>query len=74
MEGNKEKLLNDFLKMSEGKNTDDMLPLLMAFSQKAKKEKITFTKEESVTIIENLTKNMPKERANQLKMLANMMF
>lgn len=70
----KQTLLNEFLKMSEGKTSDDMLPLLMAFSQKAKKEKISFTKEESMKIIENLTKDMPPERTNQLKMLANMMF
>ena len=74
MMNEKQRLIQDFMKLSEGKSSDDMLPLLMAFGQKAKKDNIKFTKEEALNIIENMTKSMPSERSSKLKALANMMF
>ena len=42
MDEKKLRLLNDFQKLSEGKSSEDMIPLVLAFMEKAKKENITF--------------------------------
>ncbi len=70
----KEKLLEDFIKMSEGKGSEDMLPLLLAFSNKAKKEGISFSKEETIYLIDKISVNLPPEKQSQIKMLTQMMF
>ena len=38
MDEKKLRLLNDFQKLSEGKSSEDMIPLVLAFMEKAKKE------------------------------------
>ena len=43
MDEKKLRLLNDFQKLSEGKSSEDMIPLVLAFMEKAKKENITFS-------------------------------
>lgn len=67
---NKEELLTEFVKLSKDKSQDDMLPLLLAFSKKAKKEGIHFEKDEVLTMIDAFAKDMPREKVDQIKMLA----
>lgn len=65
-------LLNEAKKLASGKKSDDMLPLLLAISNKAKKEGIQFTPEEITTIIEYIKKDMPPEDQNKLDTLMRM--
>ena len=39
-------LINNFANIAKGKGSDEMLPLLLAVSNKAKKEGISFTQDE----------------------------
>ena len=52
MDEKKLRLLNDFQKLSEGKSSEDMIPLVLAFMEKAKKENITFSKDEISVLFE----------------------
>ena len=52
------RLLNDFQKLSEGKSSEDMIPLVLAFMEKAKKENITFSKDEISVLFEEARKGM----------------
>lgn len=58
MDEKKLRLLNDFQKLSEGKSSEDMIPLVLAFMEKAKKENITFSKDEISVIFEEARKGM----------------
>lgn len=58
MDEKKLKLLNDFQKLSEGKSSEDMIPLVLAFMEKAKKENITFSKDEISVLFEEARKGM----------------
>lgn len=58
MDEKKLRLLNDFQKLSEGKSSEDMIPLVLAFMEKAKKEKITFSKDEISVLFEEARKGM----------------
>ena len=68
----KAKLLEDFTKMAEGKTTDELLPLILAISKKAKSEGISFTKEETSLLFENMKKNMSPEEQQKADMLLKM--
>lgn len=54
IDSNKMKLLEDFQKLSEGKSTEELIPLVLAFMDKAKKENISFSKEEVAFLMEKL--------------------
>lgn len=58
MDEKKLRLLNDFQKLSEGKSSEDMIPLVLAFMEKAKKENITFSKDEISVLFEEARKVM----------------
>ena len=58
MDEKKLRLLNDFQKLSEGKSSEDMIPLVLAFMKKAKKENITFSKDEISVLFEEARKGM----------------
>ena len=58
MDEKKLRLLNDFQKLSEGKSSEDMIPLVLAFMEKAKKENITFSKDETSVLFEEARKGM----------------
>ena len=60
----KMKLLDEFMEMSKGRTSDEILPLILAISQKAKQMGLIFTKDETLMLIENIKKDMsPKDRA-----------
>ena len=58
MDEKKLRLLNDFQKLSEGKSSEDMIPLVLSFMEKAKKENITFSKDEISVLFEEERKGM----------------
>ena len=58
MDEKKLRLLNDFQKLSEGKSSEDIIPLVLAFMEKAKKENITFSKDEISVLFEEARKGM----------------
>ena len=47
----KQLLLNEFKTLSQGKKNDEIIPLLFAINDKAKKSGITFTKEDCQLVI-----------------------
>lgn len=49
----KMKLLDDFKRLSEGKKSEELIPLVLAFIEKAKKEEISFSKEEITFLLNN---------------------
>lgn len=69
----KMKLINEFIEMAKGRNTDEILPLLLAVSQKSKQMGLTFTKEETLTLVNQLKASMPESEKARVDMLVNMM-
>lgn len=68
----KAKLLKDFMSLSSGKNTDELLPLLLAFSNKARQEHISFEKSDISTLFESMKKEMPPEELSKIENLMKM--
>ena len=54
----KMKLIDEFMEMSKGRTSDEILPLILAISQKAKQMGLIFTKNETLMLIENIKKDM----------------
>ena len=52
----KMKLIDEFMEMSKGRTSDEILPLILAISQKAKQMGLIFTKDETLMLIENIKK------------------
>ncbi|MGN0371127.1 MAG: hypothetical protein ACI4EW_11335 [Butyrivibrio sp.] len=65
-------LLKDFAKLAQGKSTDELLPLILAFSNKAKSENISFSKEETALLFEQMKKNMSPEEQQKAEILIKM--
>lgn len=72
MDAKKAKLLKEFIKIAEGKNTQELLPLLLAFSNKAKSDNIKFTKEETTLLFEEIKQNMSPQDRQKAEILINM--
>ncbi len=73
MNPKKAALLNNFAAMAKNKTNDDMLPLLLAFSNKAKKENISFTPEETNLVIEMLKKDLKPDEQKKLDVFLQML-
>ena len=69
----KMKLINEFMEMSKGRSTDEILPILLAVSQKSKQMGLSFTKEETLTLVNQLKTNMSESEKAKVDMLVNMM-
>ena len=69
----KSKLLKDFAVMAEGKSSDELIPLLFAFMNKAKKDNIHFTTEEISELFESMKGNMTPDEISKAEMLMNML-
>lgn len=65
-------LLKEFIKLSQGKKQDELLPLLLAFSNKAREEKITFDKKDIDTIFESMKKDMVPEELGKIETIMKM--
>lgn len=66
-------LINEFEKMASGKKANEMLPLVLAISKKAKSLGIQFTKDEMNIIINNMKAGMSDEEKSRVDMMINMM-
>lgn len=73
MDQKKAALLNNFAAMAKNKTNNDMLPLLLAFSNKAKKEGISFTPDETNHVIEILKKDLKPEEQKKLDVFLQML-
>lgn len=67
-------LIDEFKKMATGKKSDELLPLILAVSQKSKKMGLSFTKDETLYLIEQLKSSMPENEQAKIDMLVKMMF
>lgn len=65
-------LLQEFARLAEGKSTEELLPLILAFSNKAKSENIRFTKEETTLLFEEMKKKMSPEEQQKAEILIKM--
>ena len=74
IDAKKMKLINEFIRRSQGRNADEILPLLLAISKKSKQMGLTFTKEETLTLVNQLKNNLPENEKARVDMLINMMF
>ena len=72
IDSRKAALLNEFMELSQGASSDDILPLLLAFSNKAKQEKISFTRSDIEILFENMKKDMKPEEQSKIETLMKM--
>ena len=72
LDAKKAKLLEDFMTISKDKSTDELLPLILAFSNKAKSENIKFTKEETSLLFQQMKEKMPPEEQQKADVLIKM--
>ena len=63
----------NFANIAKGKGSDEMLPLLLAVSNKAKKEGISFTQDETNAIINILRDDMSPEQQGKLDLFMQML-
>ncbi len=66
-------LINNFANIARGRGTDEMLPLLLAVSNKAKKEGISFTPDETNAMINILRNDMTPEQQGRLDLFMQML-
>lgn len=65
-------LLREFVKLSQGKKNDELLPLLLAFSNKAREEHISFDKKDIDSIFESMKKEMAPEELSKIETIMKM--
>lgn len=70
----KMKLINEFMEMAKGRTSEEILPLILAVSKKSKQMGLTFTREETMYLIEQTKKDMPEKDRTRVDMILNMMF
>ena len=59
----KQLLINEFKTLSKGKSNEEILPLILALSNKARQSNITFTKDDTLFIIDQIKDGLsPKEQ------------
>ena len=73
LEPRKAALINNFANIARGRGSDEMLPLLLAVSNKAKKEGISFTQDETNAIINILRNDMSPEQQGKLDLFMQML-
>ena len=66
-------LINNFSNIARGKSSEEILPLLLAVSNKAKKEGISFTQDETNAIINILRNDMSPEQQGKLDLFMQML-
>ena len=72
IDSRKSALLNEFMQLSSGVSSDVILPLLLAFSNKARQEHISFTKSDIETLFESMKKDMNPEEQSKVETLMKM--
>lgn len=69
----KMKLINEFMNMAKGRTSEEILPLILAVSKKSKQMGLSFTREETLYLIEQIKKDMPEKDRARVNMILNMM-
>ena len=69
----RDRLINEFKKMAEGKSSNEMLPLLLAVSKKSKSLGLKFSNEEMKIIIDSLMSEATPAQRQQINMMLNIM-
>ena len=72
LDAKKAKLLEDFMAIAKDKSTDELLPLILDFSNKAKAENIKFSKEETSLLFQQMKEKMPPEEQQKADVLIKM--
>lgn len=65
-------IIDEFTKMAKGKNSDEILPLMLAISNKLKQAGISFSKEESLYLIEQLKSGMNSSEKEKIDTLVKL--
>lgn len=66
LDARKQLLIEEFQKLSKGKKKDDILPLILAFSEKAKQSGIHFSNEDILTVLDSFKDNMTEQERQLL--------
>lgn len=66
-------IIEEFKKMSKGKQTSDMLPLILALSQKANSMGINFSRQEMEQILASMKSDMSEQDQAKADMLFSML-
>lgn len=72
LDSKKAKLLEDFMNIANGKSTEELLPLILAFSNKAKSENIKFSKDETSLLFKQMKDKMPPEEQQKADVIIKM--
>lgn len=68
----KMELLHEFTEMARGKNSEELLPLFLAISQKAKQMNVTFTKDETIYLVNQLKEGLSPSEQQRVDLLINL--
>lgn len=66
-------ILLEVAKEAEGKPMDQLLPLMMNVNKKVQQQKMSFSKDESDTLLEILTKNLTQAEKQQFEIIKKFM-
>ena len=69
----KQLIINEFKTMAKGKSLNEMLPLVLAISQKAKQAWITFTKDDMLLIIDQIKDQLSPQELQLLPQIMSLM-
>lgn len=72
LEFRKQLLINEFKTMSKGKGKDELLPLMLALSNKAKQAGVAFTKEDLMLIVSQVEGELTAEEKTLLPQLLSL--
>ena len=65
--------INEFKTMSKGKNKEEILPLLLALSSKAKQAGIQFTKDDMLLVIDQVKDELTEQEKKLLPEILSLM-
>jgi len=69
----KMKLIHEFIEMSKGRTSEEILPLILAVSKKSKQMGLSFSKEETLYLIEQVKEGMSEKDRSRVDMILNLM-
>ena len=69
----KQLIINEFKTMAKGKSLNEMLPLVLAISQKDKQAGITFTKDDMLLIIDQIKDQLSPQELQLLPQIMSLM-
>ena len=70
----KQQILQEFTKNNKNFSTDTLLPKLMNINKELSKRNLSFTKEETILLINIMKENMTPQERQKVDMLTSMFF